>query len=165
MKKILINLCFGLLALSLCVAVHSCRKYDHSGQLENRLVPLRDDTKTANQYLTIYAMGHDGSKCPGCVMINGKIVHIDCQGEGHACLKTARISIQYGADSVLTASTLDTFGLTELDFLNMPNRSLSLEVDEGVYTYLNIPAQLVYRDTATLQFTFTGLSFTNRPLY
>ena len=36
---------------------------------------------------------------------------------------------------------------------------------QGVYFYLNIPAQLVYRDSATLQFTFTGLSFTGRPLY
>lgn len=64
-----------------------------------------------------------------------------------------------------TASTLDTFGLTNLDILNMPARSLSLEIDEGVYSYLNIPAQLVYRDTATQQFTFTGLSFTSKPLY
>jgi len=31
--------------------------------------------------------------------------------------------------------------------------------------FLNIPAQLVCRDTATKQFTFTGLSFTDRPLY
>ncbi|MCR4873788.1 MAG: hypothetical protein K5885_09630 [Bacteroidales bacterium] len=60
---------------------------------------------------------------------------------------------------------MDTFGLTDLDVLNMPSRSFALEIDEGVYSYLNIPAQLVYRDSATLQFTFTGLSFTGRPLY
>ncbi len=47
----------------------------------------------------------------------------------------------------------------------MPSRSFALEIDEGVYSYLNIPAQLVYRDQATRQFTFTGLSFTGRPLY
>jgi hypothetical protein len=31
--------------------------------------------------------------------------------------------------------------------------------------YLNIPEQLVFRDTATLQFTFTGLFFTDAPEY
>ncbi len=73
--------------------------------------------------------------------------------------------LQWSVDSVLSATTLDTFDLTNLDIFNMPARSLSLEIDEGVYSYLNIPSQLVYRDTTTLQFTFTGLSFTNKPLY
>ncbi len=36
---------------------------------------------------------------------------------------------------------------------------------QGVYSYLNIPAQLVYRDPATLQFTFTGLFFSNTAAY
>ncbi len=98
-------------------------------------------------------------------MINGKIVHVDCQGEGHACNKSSNVALSYALDNNLIATTLDTFGFTTLDILNMPSRSFSLEVEPGIYSYLNIPAQLVYRDTATLQFTFTGLSFTNRPLY
>ncbi|MBP5563722.1 MAG: hypothetical protein J6X51_06780 [Bacteroidales bacterium] len=67
--------------------------------------------------------------------------------------------------SSLYATTVDTVGFTNLDYLNMPSRSFSLEVNPGVYSYLNIPAQLVYRDSTTQQFTFTGLSFTDRPLY
>jgi hypothetical protein len=65
----------------------------------------------------------------------------------------------------LYATTVDTFGFTDLDVLNMPSRSFSLEIDEGEYTYLNIPAQLVFRDTATQQFTFSGLFFTTVPEY
>ena len=165
MKKKLLYLCCGMIAFSMLLTVHSCRKENRAVLSENRLVPLKEEAKTGNQYWMICAMGHDGSKCPGCVMINGKMMHIDCQGEGHECQKATRILLQWSVDSVLSATTLDTFDLTNLDIFNMPARSLSLEIDEGVYSYLNIPSQLVYRDTTTLQFTFTGLSFTNRPLY
>lgn len=79
--------------------------------------------------------------------------------------KASNITLSYDFDNNLIATTLDTFGLTSLDFLNMPARSFALEIDKDVYSYLNIPAQLVYRDSTTQQFTFTGLSFTDRPLY
>lgn len=93
------------------------------------------------------------------------MIHVDCQGVGDACTKASNVSLSYDIDNNLIATTVDTFGFTNLDYLNMPSRSFSLETEPGVYTYLNIPAQLVYRDTSTMQFTFTGLSFTNRPLY
>ena len=165
MKKKLLYLCCGVIAFSMLLTVHSCRKENRAVLSENRMVPLKEEAKTGNQYWMICAIGHDGSKCPGCVTINGKRVHIDCQGEGHECQKATRIMLQWSVDSVLSATTLDTFDLTNLDIFNMPARSLSLEIDEGVYSYLNIPSQLVYRDTATLQFTFTGLSFSNTALY
>ena len=48
----------------------------------------------------------------------------------------------------------------------MPDRSLYFYTDESNNNvYLNIPEQMVYRDTATLQFTFTGLFLTNVPEY
>ena len=165
MKKKLLYLCCGMIAFSTLLTIHSCRKENCAVMSENRLFQSSDGAKTDNQYWMICAIGHDGSKCPGCVTINGKRVHIDCQGEGHECQKATRILLQWSVDSVLSATTLDTFDLTNLDIFNMPARSLSLEIDEGVYSYLNIPSQLVYRDTTTLQFTFTGLSFTSRPLY
>jgi hypothetical protein len=46
----------------------------------------------------------------------------------------------------------------------MPARSLSTG-EGGSTAYLNIPAQLVERDTTTLQFTFTGLFYTDKPAY
>jgi hypothetical protein len=37
--------------------------------------------------------------------------------------------------------------------------------DKGNPIYLNIPSQMVYRDSTTLQFTFTGLFFSTSPVY
>ena len=131
----------------------------------DRLIPVESSTKESNQYVMFCTMGHDGNNCKGCITINGQTLHVDCQGAGNVCRKSSNIALSYDANSNLIASTLDTFGLTNLDIFNMPARSLSLEIDEGVYSYLNIPSQLVYRDTATQQFTFTGLFFSDRAAY
>lgn len=165
MKKKLLYLCCGVIAFLMLQGIYSCRKVNRAVYCENRLVRTDDDAKTETQYLMICLMGHDGANCPGCITLNDKRMHIDCQGEGSACRKASAVALSYDIDNNLIATTVDTFGLTDLDVLNMPSRSFALEIDEGVYSYLNIPAQLVYRDSATLQFTFTGLSFTGRPLY
>ena len=165
MKRYYLKIQVIISVLLLLATAQSCRKESSNKHKCGHLIPLETNAKTGNQYLLVCFLGHDGSKCPGCLMINGKIVHVDCQGEGHACNKSSNVALSYALDNNLIATTLDTFGFTTLDILNMPSRSFSLEVEPDVYSYLNIPAQLVYRDTATLQFTFTGLSFTNRPLY
>jgi hypothetical protein len=67
--------------------------------------------------------------------------------------------------SFVTATTTDTFDLTSDDFFLMPDRSLNYTDENNNRIYLNIPEQLVWRDTATLQFTFTGLTFSTSPLY
>jgi len=144
--------------------VQSCRDEEHPSMSGNRLIPFETEEKTSDQYVLFCSLGHDKSKCPGCIIFNGQPIHVDCQGAGNVCNKAALVSLTNIGNS-LYATTLDTIGFTNLDYLNMPSRSFSLETEPGVYTYLNIPAQLVYRDTATLQFTFAGLSFTNRPLY
>ena len=85
-------------------------------------------------------------------------------GDDHICLTSAAVSLnQVGAD--LTATTTDTFGLTSEDFFNMPDRSLNYTDENNNRIFLNIPAQLVCRDTATKQFTFTGLFFSNTAAY
>lgn len=142
----------------------SCQNKTNSALSNNQLIPVNSQQKTENQYVIFCRMGHNGANCKGCIMMNGIPIHVDCQGAGNVCQKASCVSLTSTGTSMY-ATTLDTFGFTNLDYLNMPDLSLSLEVDEGVYTYLNIPAQLVYRDTTTLQFTFTGLSFTSRPLY
>lgn len=129
------------------------------------MIPLETNAKTENQYALFYFLGHDASKCPGCLYIDGVLTHVDCQGAGSACNKASNIALSYDFDNNLIATTLDTFGLTNLDILNLPAESFSLEIAPGVYNYLNIPAQLVFRDEDTQQFTFTGLSFSGRPLY
>lgn len=165
MKKKLLYLCCGVIAFLMLQGIYSCRKVNRAVYCENRLVRTDDDAKTETQYLMICLMGHNGANCPGCITLNDKRMHIDCQGEGSACRKASAVALSYDIDNNLIATTVDTFGLTDLDVLNMPSRSFALEIDEGVYSYLNIPAQLIYRAPATLQFTFTGLSFTGRPLY
>ena len=88
----------------------------------------------------------------------------DCQGHGRACLTSAAVVLNQ-TGTVVTATTTDTFGLTSEDFFLMPDRSLDYEDEKGNHLFLNIPSQTVYRDTVTLQFTFTGLSFSNTALY
>lgn len=131
----------------------------------NRAILVPSGEKTANELLCIVSAGHEANGCPGCILFHGKYVHVDCQGNGTACRVTAAVTLnQVGTD--ITATTTDTFGLTSEDFFLMPDRSLYYETaDNNDRIYLNIPGQLVYRDTTTLQFTFTGLSFTVGPVY
>ena len=145
MKKKLLYLCCGVIAFLMLQGICSCRKVNRAVYCENRLVRTDDDAKTETQYLMICLMGHDGANCPGCITLNDKRMHIDCQGEGSACRKASAVALSYDIDNNLIATTVDTFGLTDLDVLNMPSRSFALEIDEGVYSYLNIPAQLVYK--------------------
>ena len=131
---------------------------------DNKVILLPTETKESSYLLTI-TTGHLRTHCGGsCISINGKPCHIDCMGDGHICLTSAAVSLnQVGAD--LTATTTDTFGLTSEDFFNMPDRSLNYTDENNNRVYLNIPEQLVYRDSVTKQFTFTGLFFTTVPEY
>ena len=131
---------------------------------DNKVILLPTETKESSYLLTI-TTGHLRTHCGGsCISINGKPCHIDCMGDGHICLTSAAVSLnQVGAD--LTATTTDTFGLTSEDFFNMPDRSLNYTDENNNRIFLNIPAQLVCRDTATKQFTFTGLFFSETPEY
>lgn len=93
-------------------------------------------------------------------MVNGQTVHVNCMGQGNYCATIAAVQLQQ-VGTAITATTTDTFGLTSLDFFLMPDRSLGFKDDKGNQVFLNIPEQMVYRDTATLQFTFTGLFYSN----
>ena len=83
---------------------------------------------------------------------------------GDYCRFVARVTLDtVGTD--IFATTLDTFDLTSEDFFMMPNRSLNYTDENNNRMYLNIPEQLMLRDTATQQFTFTGLFFSNTAAY
>ena len=97
-------------------------------------------------------------------MMNGHVFHIDCMGNGNYCAAIATVQLQQIGTAV-TATTTDTFDLTSEDFFLMPDRSLNYTDEKGRRIFLNIPEQMVYRDTATLQFTFTGLSFSETAAY
>ena len=67
--------------------------------------------------------------------------------------------------TAVTATTTDTFGLTSEDFFLMPDRSLNYTDENNNRIFLNIPEQILFRDSTTQQFTFTGLFFSDGPVY
>lgn len=162
MKKVL----FSLVVLCACTVV-SCMKVNemNGDDFKNRVVLERSDAKES--VLCLFAQsGHRRSECGGkCLLIAGYPTHADCQGYGQYCSLATSVMLQQ-VGGTITATTTDTFGLTSENFFNMPDRSLYYYTDEdNNRIYLNIPAQLVFRDSTTRQFTFTGLFFTNVPEY
>lgn len=145
------------------VALVSCA--DKPQTWKNIIVVCSNGEKTGSENYTMFVnIGHQASDCKNsCVVVNGQSTHVDCQGFGHLCSASAAVTIQQVGTAII-ATTTDTFGLTSMDFFNMPPRSLSTG-KTGSTAYLNIPPQLAERDTATLQFTFTGLFYTDKPAY
>ena len=130
----------------------------------NRVVVIPSDSKTTSITIFVSQIGHDGKNCPGCILSDGNLIHVDCMGDGHYCRLASAVQLQQVGTTV-TATTMDTFDLTTEDFFLMPDRSLNYTDEKGNHIFLNIPEQMVYRDTATRQFTFTGLFFSTTAAY
>ena len=131
----------------------------------NSIIELPDDgKKESSTFLLTVNVGHSSSNCNGCVMINGQSYHVACMGYGNECAPSATVHLQQ-VGSAISITTTDTFNLTSGNFFLMPNRSLDYMDDSGLHSYLNIPTQMAYRDSTTLQFTFTGLFFSSKPAY
>ncbi len=130
----------------------------------NRVVVIPSDSKTGNTTLLVTMIGHNAKDCTGCVVVDGHLTHVNCQGAGNYCSVSAAVNLQQ-TGMTFTATTTDTFDLTSEDFFQMPDRSLNYRDEKGNIIFLNIPAQLVYRDSTTRQFTFTGLSFSEKAAY
>jgi len=145
----------------------SCTKSNDKDNLvfSNMVIQDLTDVKESGLYSLRVNVGHNSSDCKGaCIQINGTPTHVDCQGFGHCCQLLTSVSLaQMG--TAITATTTDTFDLTSEDFFLMPDRSLNYTDEKGRRIFLNIPGQMVYRDTATLQFTFTGLFFSETAAY
>lgn len=151
--------------LMLLAVMLGCRQ-ENAGQtkLSNCLIPVMTESKGVEQFYLFALVGHPAKGCPGCVQIAGELVHMDCHSHGSNCTVSSQVilSNQFGE---ITATTTDTFGLTSEDFFLMPDRSLSFTDENNNRIFLNIPEQMVYRDTTTLQFTFTGLFFSEGAAY
>jgi len=162
MKKIFT---LSLFAVALLVACEKRDQADESYQHSNhRVVAIPSDGKTESTMLLFTEIGHDAKTCNGCVLVEGQLIHINCMGDGHYCAYATAVQLQQ-IGATITATTTDTFDLTSEDFFLMPNRSLGFKDDKGNPVFLNIPGQMVYRDTATLQFTFTGLFYSTTAAY
>ena len=163
MKKVL------TLTLLAVMLLGACEREENSTatheQSRNRVIALSNDEKTGNStYLFALGVGHSGKDCKGCMMLDGHLVHINCIGAGDDCWRTAAVQLQQ-VGTEISAITTDTFDLTTEDFFLMPDRSLNYTDEKGNRIFLNIPGQMVYRDTTTLQFTFTGLFFSETAAY
>jgi len=160
MKKIIIPV---LLMLSF----FSCQKNEKTQNTnhESTAVFIEENAKNATCLITVKT-GHSASECTGCVTLNGNTIHVECMGKGNACLNSSLMSLVQISGNDYTATTLDSTALTNEDFFNMPSRSLFVEYDEkNNEVWLNIPAQLVFRDSTTQQFTFTNLYYSNSQIY
>ena len=156
----------ALLFPMLALMFFSCQKNPSDANFDRShfyITPRAADSKT-NVFLMSGQVGHSGDKCPGCVTSGGVTRHIDCMNYGHYCAFSSYVELEQSGNNI-TATTIDTFGLTSEDFFLMPDRSLDYVDEKNNHYYLNIPSQLVYRDSTTLQFTFTGLFFSNSPAY
>ena len=152
-----------MILILLSLWTFSCQKEEESTPTTLNEATIANLTKGMQNGILTVRVGHSAKECNGCVNIGGQIIHTDCQGAGTLCEVTSQVAI---ADSGLfvSAVTTDTFGLTTLDYFNMPARSLAVE-DENEKYYLNIPAQMLYRDSKTLQFTLTGLFYSAEAYY
>lgn len=116
-----------------------------------------------------YTVGHTASDCNNsCIVLNGVPTHADCQGRGNACKVTIVIWPIGGQPKGPTFNAVvDTvWDLTLEDFFLMPARSLTvIGANPDTTMYLNIPGQLLFRDTTTQRFTFTGLFYSSTPEY
>ena len=164
MKNVTKLLWLSITLGTMSLAMSGCQKEGYPQTDLNRVVQGGMESKE-NAPILVFFAGHDGTNCPGCIIMGGKRYHVDCQGAGTKCAISTKVTIEQNGTN-FTATTTDTFDLTSEDFFMMPDRSLYYETDENNNRiFLNIPAQLVLRDTVTQQFTFTGLSFSEGPIY
>ena len=157
-----------IIPVLLMFSFFSCQKTDEIQNTNHDSTAVLLDKKNANNitYLITIMMGHPASGCKGCVMMYGRLIHIDCMGEGNECVNSSTVNLVQISGNNYTATALDSTALTNEDFFNMPSRSLFVEYDDkNNEVWLNIPAQLVYRDSVSRQFTFTGLYYSNSQIY
>ena len=163
MKKVLTMALLAILILGACEKEET--QTVTRQQSPNRVIVVPDGGKTGNSTILLaISIGHPAEGCTGCVLEDGKFIHINCMGEGNYCATSAAVQLQQ-AGYTINAVTTDTFDLTSEDFFLMPDRSLDYTDDKNNHYYLNIPGQMVYRDSTTLQFTFTGLFFSEAAAY
>lgn len=167
-KKIMRNTLLLLSVLTISLLATSCYdEIEKKAKSDNSIIErIPSQNSRLDMYQISTTIGHTVQECKGCVLLNGRWVHLDCQGVGHACLMSLRVTLDMLPDSSYTATTVDASELTGEDFFNMPARSLCVQMTlSGKRTYLNIPAQLIHRDSVSQRFVFTGLFYTDYPYY
>lgn len=132
----------------------TCEEHDH-GNLEKGFFSGK------------VSVGHSSELCHNsCVVVNGKPTHYDCQGYGNVCTAQSKLTLKSNGDGTYLATTLNADELTALDIFNMPDRSIYTGLDEkNVEIWINIPAQLSYKDATSQQFSFKDVFITEKQFY
>ena len=122
-------------------------------------------------YVLYSRAGHNSSECGGgCVYAGGVRKHLNCQGFGSSCGLKASVCISkldVDSSNNYVAIGLNDFEPTDEDAFYMPARSFYIEDEttENGYYWLNIPEQVLVRDTLSNQFLYYNLSFTEDALF
>jgi hypothetical protein len=181
MKKInviaMMILVMGLIAVS-CIKekenVNDCKKQLKTATAKKiSNLNLKVSTDFSGSYSLFSKVGHTANSCNNnCIMIGGKRVHVNCQGAGNICDSRASISV-YKANPenpeniYYNAIGLNDYEPTDDTTFYMPDRSYYIENDciENGYIYLNIPSQILRRDSSSNQFIYFKITFTETALF
>ena len=147
-----------------------------TNQSNNVAIPFSDGKTKAISYNIITQIGHTKASCPnGCIVSNGKMIHLDCTGIGNICVAAFNLAISAGdyyfqkksskVKGTFNATTIDSLLLTGGAVFLVPARSLFIMDNSEEPQWLNIPEQQLERDEETGQFIFTGLFYSGEPAY
>ena len=173
------SLFYGLVALIAFTTMISCNDNpSNTGTIQqdenNNATQVMNTTekgKLQNIASAVYKVttrvGHSAASCQGCVYINGKYVHADCMGYGTQCSVsgTVRLTLESTTSGInyYQGTTLYEYELTAEDYFQFPERSLWVYNEfTGTECWMNIPAQLLTRDSSTNQFVFSGIYFSDK---
>ncbi|MEG1556196.1 MAG: hypothetical protein RR356_05675 [Bacteroidales bacterium] len=159
---------FYFLALLIPFLLISCNKeqskQDLTSKYDNTATPI--EGKEASSYFLQAKAGHPAKNCKGCVTVRGRSFHVNCQGPGEDCVVNTSAVVSATATPGVYQAIVEGADLTSEDFYNMPDRSFFIDINENKEElWLNIPAQLVERNTVTKQFTFNNLFYSNSQVY
>ncbi len=160
-----------LFSLAALFFVTGCKKIvehvpsQQSKEMDNVAIPILTDEKDAFYYEVKVKVGHPAESCQGCVYINGKLYHVDCQGYGNYCNPGGTIRVEReGKNPVYHAITLNAYDFTDLDTFFMPDRSL-LILNNEEKIWINIPEQMMVRDVIRGNFTIENITYDDHPLF
>lgn len=123
-----------------------------------------DDSKFLYLKMQI-SIGHTSNQCGNkCVKIFGQPGHIDCRGFGNVCSKIVDVhySMEPNGDLRLILCDTAVFG-ESLDML-LPDRTLFItNPQNNNELWLNIPEQLLIRDSESVPFVIHDIWFSENP--
>ncbi len=124
-------------------------------------------------YLLASQVGHTSIECKNsCITIGGIKTHFNCQGFGNKCSLNASINVSKVQpdnpnDPYYYAIGLNNDEPSNDSIYNMPDRSFYIEdvnLENG-YIWLNVPAQILFRDIESGDFIYRNITFTKERLF